>query len=131
MEGLVNYHSMMKEYKQVDLETKLVKEDKHNFIKLVLEEIINNLKSLSYCINAKKPDLKVKSRCFSQILCGIMVLQSSLDFENGEPIASNLFNLYDYCRKEVIANYRKNTSDGIASSILVLEDILDAWKQIN
>ena len=131
MEGLVNYHSMMKEYKQVDLETKLVKEDKHNFIKLVLEEIINNLKSLSYCINAEKPDLKVKSRCFSQILCGIMVLQSSLDFENGEPIASNLFNLYDYCRKEVIANYRKNTSDGIASSILVLEDILDAWKQIN
>ena len=131
MEGLVNYHSMMKEYKQVDLETKLVKDDKHNFIKLVLEEIINNLKSLSYCINAEKPDLKVKSRCFSQILCGIMVLQSSLDFENGEPIASNLFNLYDYCRKEVIANYRKNTSDGIASSILVLEDILDAWKQIN
>ena len=127
----MNYHSMMKEYKQVDLETKLVKDDKHNFIKLVLEEIINNLKSLSYCINAEKPDLKVKSRCFSQILCGIMVLQSSLDFENGEPIASNLFNLYDYCRKEVIANYRKNTSDGIASSILVLEDILDAWKQIN
>ena len=127
----MKYHSMMKEYKQVDLETKLVKEDKHNFIKLVLEEIINNLKSLSYCINAEKPDLKVKSRCFSQILCGIMVLQSSLDFENGEPIASNLFNLYDYCRKEVIANYRKNTSDGIASSILVLEDILDAWKQIN
>jgi flagellar protein FliS len=60
-----------------------------------------------------------------------MVLQSSLDFENGEPIASNLFNLYDYCRKEVIANYRKNTSEGIVSSILVLEDILDAWKQIN
>ena len=122
---------MMKEYKQVDLETKLVKDDKHNFIKLVLEDILNNLKSLSYCINDAKPDLNVKSRCFSQILSGIMVLQTSLDFENGEPIASNLFNLYDFCRKEVIANYRKNTTDGISSSILVFEDILDAWKQIN
>ena len=25
----------------------------------------------------------------------------ALDFENGEPIASNLFRLYDYCKKEV------------------------------
>ena len=131
MEDIVNYHSMMKEYKDVDLETKVVGNNKHNFVKLVLEDILKNLKSLSFCIDQDKPDLKIKSKNFSQILSGIMILQTSLDFENGEPIASNLFNLYEYCRKEVISNYTQNKIDGINSSISVIDDILDGWKQIN
>lgn len=121
---------MMKEYKDVDLETKVVGNNKHNFVRLVLEDILKNLKSLSFCIKQDEPDLKVKSKNFSQTLSGIMILQTSLDFKNGEPIASNLFNLYEYCRKEVISNYTKNQTDGIDSSIKVLDDILDGWKQI-
>lgn len=130
MEAFVNYHSMMKEYKEIDLESKLVGNNKHNFIKLVLEDVLKNLKSLSYCIQQEKPNLKVKSRTFSQILSGIMILQTSLDFEKGEPIASNLFNLYDYCRKEVISNYRNNLTEGLDTSIQVFDDILDGWRKI-
>ena len=40
------------------------------------------------------------------------------------------FNLYDYCRKEVISNYRNNLTEGIDSSIQVFDDILDGWRQI-
>ena len=43
MEVFVNYHSMMKEYKEIDLESKLVGNNKHNFIKLVLEDVLKNL----------------------------------------------------------------------------------------
>ena len=59
-----------------------------------------------------------------------MILQTSLDFEKGEPIASNLFNLYDYCRKEVISNYRNNLTEGLDTSIQVFDDILDGWRKI-
>ena len=41
---------------------------------------------------------------------------NSLDFENGEPIASNLYNLYDYCKKAVLKDYRNLETKGIESS---------------
>ena len=50
--------------------------------------------------------------------------------ENGEPIASNLFNLYDFCRREVLDSYRNLSTKGIDDSIIVIDDILSAWKDI-
>ena len=55
---------------------------------------------------------------------------NSLDFKNGEPIASNLFNLYEYCRKEVLESYKNLNTKGLDDSILIIEDILTAWKEI-
>ena len=54
----------------------------------------------------------------------------SLDFKSGEPIASNLFSLYDYCRRSVIDDYRHLKTDGIKSSVEVISDILSAWNEI-
>ena len=59
-----------------------------------------------------------------------MILQTSLDFKNGEPIASNLFNLYEYCRKSVISNYKSQKTDDIDASIDVISEIFDGWTNI-
>ena len=59
-----------------------------------------------------------------------ILMTSSLDFENGEPIASNLFNLYDFCRIEVLDSYKNLTTKGIDDSIKVIDDILSAWTAI-
>ena len=127
----MNYHSMMTQYKAIDTQSKLETADKHQYIKFILEDLVKNLETLSFCIREEPKKLSIKSKCFSQILVGIMILQSSLDFENGEPIASNLFSLYDYCRKSVIKDFStKNTKD-IDQSKLVIADILDAWSKIN
>ena len=126
----MNYHSMMENYKSTNTFAKVEGADKHDNIKIVLEDLLNNLKTLSYCLKNEPVNSTIKSKSFSQIIVALMILQTSLDFENGEPIASNLFNLYDYCRREVISNYKKNKTDGIDSSIQVLDDILDGWRQI-
>ena len=55
---------------------------------------------------------------------------NSLDFEKGEQIASNLFNLYDYCKRVVLEDYKNLKTDGIASATQVIDDILSAWVQI-
>ena len=60
-----------------------------------------------------------------------MILIQSLDFENGEPIASNLFNLYDYCRRTIIKDYRNNEFKNINDCITILEDINEAWTKIS
>ena len=76
------------------------------------------------------PKEENKSKSFAKIITSIVILTSSLDFEKGEPIASNLFNLYDYCRREVLDSYKNLKTTGIDKSINIVEDILSAWREI-
>lgn len=126
----MNYHSMMKEYKNIDIHSKLENNNSHDFIKIVLNELINNMKTLSISLKEGPKISSTKSKAFSQSLSSIFVLQSSLDFENGQPIAGNLNDLYNYCKKEIITGYRELRSDGIESAILVITDIFEAWVEI-
>ena len=126
----MNFYSAIKQYEHSDINSKLENASKHDFIKIVLEELSKNLKSLKYAIQNEGKLSKTKSKSFARIITSITVLTSSLDFENGEPIASNLFNLYDFCRREVIDSYRNLSTKGIDDSIIVIDDILSAWKDI-
>ena len=127
---MMNFYSAMKQYEHADINSKLENASKHDFIKIVLEELSKNLKSLKYAIENEGKLSKTKSKSFARIITSITVLTSSLDFENGEPIASNLFNLYDFCRREVLDSYRNLSTKGIDDSIIVIDDILSAWKDI-
>ena len=126
----MNFYSAIKQYEHADVNSKLENASKHDFIKIVLEELSKNLKSLKYAIENEGKLSKTKSKSFARIITSITVLTSSLDFENGEPIASNLFNLYDFCRREVLDSYRNLSTKGIDDSITVIDDILSAWKDI-
>ncbi len=127
---MMNFYSAIKQYEHADINSKLENASKHDFIKIVLEELSKNLKSLKYAIENEGKLSKTKSKSFARIITSITVLTSSLDFENGEPIASNLFNLYDFCRREVLDSYRNLSTKGIDDSITVIDDILSAWKDI-
>ena len=126
----MNFYSAIKEYENANINSKLESASKHEFIKIVLDELNKNLKSLKYAIENEGKLSKTKSKSFAKIITSITVLTSSLDFENGEPIASNLFNLYDFCRREVLDSYRNLTTKGIDDSIKVIDDILSAWTEI-
>ena len=145
----MNYHVMMKEYKDSDILSKVEGSSKHEFIEIVLEELSYNLKVLvdailvekkSSKIKSKKTSKiifaskqktsKIKSKSFSKIITSLMILMSSLDFKKGKEIAVNLNNLYDYCRTQTLDSYKNQTIDGLNSSIGVIDDILSAWKQI-
>ena len=126
----MNFYAAIKEYEYADINSKLEGCTKHDFIKIVLEELYKNLKSLKYSIENEGKLSKTKSKSFARIITSITVLTSTLDFENGEPIASNLFSLYDFCRREVLDSYKNLTTKGIDDSINVIDDILSAWKEI-
>ena len=121
---------MMKEYKDVDIQSKLENSNSHDFIKIVLNELLNNMKTLSIALKEGPKISPTKTKCFSQCLGSIIILQSSLDFENGQPIAGNLYDLYNYSRNEIIKGYKELKTDGIDSAILVITDIFEAWIEI-
>ena len=126
----MNFHAMMKEYKTIDVQSKVQNENPHEFIKIVLNELLNNMKTLSLALKEGPKVSSVKSRAFSQSLASIMVLQSSLDFENGQPIADNLNDLYSFCKTEIIKSYKDLSTEGLETSIKVINDIFEAWIQI-
>ena len=126
----MNFHHAIKKYNDSDISSKIESSNKHEFIKIVLDELYKNLNLLKYCIENEKITSPKKSKSFSKILTSLMILMNSLDFKNGEPIASNLFNLYEYCRKEVLKSYKNLNTKGLDDSILIIEDILTAWKEI-
>ena len=126
----MNYYAMMGEYKSVDANSKLEKADNHKYIQLIFDDLLKNLETLSYSIKYEPIKSSIKSKSFSQSLVALMILQTSLDFKNGEPIASNLFKIYEYCRKSIIKNYRNKETQDIEKSIECLRDIQDAWKKI-
>ena len=126
----MNFHMAMKSYKDEDLISQIENGSQHDFIKIVLTELHSNLGVLCHCIKNEPKTSPLKSRSFGRSITALTILMNSLDFENGEPIASNLYNLYDYCNKSVLTDYRNLETKGIESSKDVINEILDAWKQI-
>ena len=126
----MNFHHVMSQYKDIDIMSKVEGASKHEFIKIVLEELFVNLNILSETIENKSKTSPQKSKSFAKIITSLSILMQSLDFKSGEPIASNLFSLYDYCRRSVIDDYRYLKTDGIKSSVEVISDILSAWNEM-
>ena len=126
----MNFYSAIQKYKDTDVHSKVETASKHDFIKIVLEELSRNLKILKHSIENEKKLSKNKSKSFGRIIASLSILTSSLDFEKGEPIASNLFRLYEYCKKEVLNSYKNLNTNGLDDSIIIVDDILSAWKEI-
>ena len=126
----MNFYTAIKQYENTEINSKVESGSKHDFIKIVLEELSKNLKSLKYAIENESKLSKNKSKSFAKIITSITILTSSLDFENGQPIASNLFNLYVFCRREVLDCYKNLTTKGIDDSIKIIDEILSAWIEI-
>ena len=45
-------------------------------------------------------------------------------------IANNLFQLYEYCRHEIIKGFSHKIEDGIVKAIDVVKQIMSGWEEI-
>ena len=74
-----------------------------------------------------KETQKAISKYFVKCLTTIYSLQTSLDFEKGGKIAINLFQLYEFCRLQIIDAFRYDKNDGLKKSYDALSQIVSAW----
>ena len=111
----------------------------HEIVKLVLTELSRTMKMISDDIEKKKvfvlkegsTDLmniqKSISKNVSRSLTTIYSLQTSLDFDKGGKIATGLFQIYEYCRLQIIQGFSKSINSGIIKAKNALDQILSAW----
>ena len=76
---------------------------------------------------AEKKDIDLKNKHFTRALKAIYALQISLNFDEGKNIAIQLFQLYEYCRKQLIKGFTKRTVLDIRRAASAIKDILIAW----
>ena len=68
---------------------------------------------------------QVRTKYFSRSLVIIYTLQTTLDFENGEDLATKLFQIYEYCRQQLIKCFQEQVIDGAKKAINALDDIFN------
>ena len=114
----------------------------HEIVKLVLTELSRTMKMISDDIEKKKvfvlkegsSDLiniqKSISKNVSRSLTTIYSLQTSLDFDKGGKIATGLFQIYEYCRLQIIKGFSNSINTGIIKARKALDQILSAWNNM-
>jgi flagellar protein FliS len=133
--------SVLDVYKKVVKSGDLQK-NPYEVVKLILQELSRTMQILSEDIEKKKQlDIKQQSgdllslqksisKNVTRSLTTIYSLQTSLDFDKGGKIATGLFQLYEYCRVEIISGFTKSINDGIIKAKKALDQILSAWNNM-
>ena len=126
----MNYNASIKNYINDDIAAKTSSLDPHKIIEEVLIDLKKNMATLAYSLDHEPVISSIKSNSFSKSLTAIYILQSSLNFEKGEEIAQNLYNIYEFCKDSIMKGFSKRNSKLIYDAIPPIEEILDGWKQI-
>ena len=127
-----NKSKNLKKYKLAEESSYAVK-DKSEVISAILMELERSMNIVAETIEKTKKwkpeeaDIKLKNRHFSKALTAIYSLQISLNFDEGGSIAIKLFQLYEFCRLQIIEAFRHNKSDGLKKSYDALSQIVLAW----
>ncbi len=102
-------------------------ESKEDLLIKTYEEIFSNLNIAKLAI--EENDIKTKAENLTKVTDAILILQASLDMENGGEIAKNLFNIYDFCINELLKANLENNVEIIDNIIEVLTPIYEGFKE--
>ena len=126
----MNFNASMKQYINDDITAKTSSLNPHKIIEEVLKDLKKNMETLAYSIDNEPVVSSIKSNSFSKSLTAIYILQSSLNFEKGNEIAENLYNIYEFCKDGIMKGFTKRDSKLVYEAIPPIDEILDGWKQI-
>ena len=126
----MNFNASMKNYINDDIAAKTSNLNPHKIIEEVLKDLKKNMETLAYSLDHEPVISSIKSNSFSKSLTAIYILQSSLNFEEGEEIATNLYNIYEFCKDGIMKGFSKKDSKLVYEAIPPIEEILSGWQQI-
>lgn len=102
-------------------------QDPHEVIHVTLRELERSIGVLE---QLQKSERATTGDHANRALTAIYILQSSLDFEKGGDLATNLFQVYEYVRFHVLKAWRNEGDAELDQAKLAIHEILTAWKTI-
>lgn len=137
----IKHQNALKIYKKIEKGNDLQKSS-YEVVYSVLTVLNKNIqlmiidvdKKSAFLITKQKKELceiqKSLTKYLVRSLTSIYALQTSLNFEKGGMIATNLFQLYEFCRIQIINSFTKNENKGLKKASESLKEIIDAWSQM-
>lgn len=128
-------------YKKVEKTGNIVK-NPYEIVKILLDDLSTMMHLLILEIDKKKSFLILKQRknlketqkqilkYVTRSLTTIYSLQNSLDFDKGGSISINLYQLYEFCRSQVIKSFTDNDNKKLKKAYDALNVIIEAWQEI-
>lgn len=129
-----NKSKILQKYKNSEESFNKIKNGKE-VIAAILNELERSMNIVADSIEKTKEwkpaekDLNLKNKHFTKSLTAIYSLQTSLNFDQGEKIAVQLFQLYEYCRRQLIKGFSKKVVGGIRKAANAIKVILEAWQE--
>lgn len=114
-------------YRRAENATNLDAADPHEIIVVTLTELE---KSLAVLAKAAETGAPYSPHHLNRAFTAIYILQSSLDFEKGGEVATNLFQVYEYCRLQVSEAFSRKPDPKLATCKDNISALLAAWRQI-
>ena len=100
--------------------------DPQEMIGLTLKELLKSLNALQNDnVTEEQRNLHL-----SKGFTAVYILQTSLDFEKGFEIASNLFKIYEFVREQLQKTLKRDATTNLAVCGGILDEIIDAWSNI-
>ena len=128
----VNKSKAIKKYTQSERSSTLGKSSMQ-IVESILLELERSMKVVA-TLSEKNKIIEVerikRNSHFSRACTAIYSLQTSLDFEKGGKLAIQLFQLYEFCRKQLIKAFTKRVVVGINKAIKSINQIIYAWKEL-
>ena len=100
--------------------------DPHQMVGLTLKELARSLNALQ---SIRLTD-EQRNAHLSKGFTAVYILQTSLDFDKGFEIASNLFKIYEFIREQLQKTLKRDATTNLHVCSDILDDIIDAWNNI-
>lgn len=101
--------------------------DPHQIIHVTLSELH---RALSVLALAQREGHPLATERLNKALTAIYILQSSLDFDQGGEIATNLFRVYEYTRLQLVAAFQRTPGAALDTAEAHIGSILEAWRSM-
>lgn len=122
-----NLHAL-RQYQQVDLQSKILKADAHQLIQMLFDGAIERLVMAKGHMERKEHEQSGKKISLAIGIIG--GLQGSLELKVGGEVAENLFVLYEYMQNRLIEANGQQDTNMIQEVIDLIKEIKASWEKI-
>ena len=112
-------------YRNVNVSSAVPYADSIQLIQMLFDGLLTSLADAEG--HFARNDIKGKSDSIGRATKIIIGLQSALDFEKGQELATNLSELYDYCVRRLLKASIRNDVSGIHEVKGLISEINGAW----
>lgn len=117
----------IKQYKQQN-RVKAEEANPYQLVKMIFENILTNIAIAKF--NIEQKEIAIKGEAISKTISLIEVLKSCIDKENGQEIATNLDELYEFSIGELFRANIENDTDKLESVAIIFREIKAGWDGI-